>query len=951
VSAFQRPSRILFRSSSQGVVNQSEPDAKREESPNPNPNESDIKRAELIESDLLASGIHSQSTTSLPKRNAYLIGFHLLISCILLVSSLDFFGQLLQTGKYLTALVSGIYYFFSLSMFSFALKTLIGSIYNLYRPTQSLMDNHRFYGAVPKATLHPEQWPGVTIQIPVYKENFVDVIQPTLESALKAARGYANVVVYDDGLMVLAQDDLVGAEARIVDKQARNLNFTEVETEIITRLSFYRQHQISFIARSKDNRAGLFKKGSNLNFGMDLADQLEARLKSRLSGHDLTPDNLSVYQEELNILLAEQKLPASAEGDIRLGEFMVLLDKDSYMPEGIIERTLPEFLADDQLAFTQHRTKPINGDENYFANLLGRFTENLYFLWINVATLDGDFPPFVGHNAFLRKAAMRRAKVSKGEVDRYWNEKVSEDFELSMRLQAQGYHGKYVVFPGFDFGEGVSRTFSEESAKLKKFAFGAMELAFNPLGDMLEKGIFTDTFKGFWTSPTTPLSAKISIFIYLSSYLAMASAYLQLLSQMILEVTGMVSWQVVEVPITSFSVMLLCLFVFMLVSSTSNFLLRNEMSALSLGIETGGARVEFWREVRCAFFTMLLFNGLLWSVFQGAVLYLFSCRPNFGATNMDKLKQRNLGALIVTIVQEHAGQIVVAIAMLCFFGFAHMLGSWRASWFWSGGYVVAGVLQLIAPFLLNPLFLEKFAGIFRITIARNGLFTDHQPFFAGFSEDAAAPSTRPQRLIPPQPYGFSAIGGLALAFAWAAFGLVLLSQYVNSFSGTCTWPILCTWIYRLEDQYGLSEVSSGPALIALISVAWVAAFLTQTSRVNDFFTKLVLLLGWVMVLVVPSLFISQLGSPQVIALALLWLGTALLSIGTKTGANIPLALASITLVIAFGTSYLPMLCYFLVPLYVVKTSLEQQPYKTRKAFSAFMAPFVAMLGTIFSLLF
>ncbi|MBV8883867.1 MAG: hypothetical protein JO235_07685 [Chroococcidiopsidaceae cyanobacterium CP_BM_RX_35] len=893
-----------------------------------------------------ARAIVNSTTHQLPRRNTFLISLHIIITCILLSSSFEYSINLWTTQHYFMAIMSLVYTSISLLMFAFALKVLISGVFNMYRPTKSFVDNHQFYGSIPQRVLPPEQWPSTTVQIPVHKESFADVIRPTLESVLKATHGHANVIVQDDGLMVMAQDDLVGTEERISYKKLFPMELTLEEEEIAARLSFYRQHNIGFIARSKKNRAGLFKKGSNLNFGMNLADQLEHRLANSSKESPLQSSD-EYYHHELEVLLTEQTLPTAAEGNILFGEYIVLLDKDSYMPEGIIERTLPEFISDHKLAFTQHRTRPINGDENYFANLLGRFTENLYFIWINIATLDGDFPPLVGHNAFLRKSAMQAVKIIKGETSQYWNEKVSEDFDLSMRLQAQGYHGKYIVFPGFDFGEGVSRTFQEEAAKLKKFAFGAMELAFNPLSQMLRHGIFTNEFKGFWLSNTTPWSAKISIMFYLLSYLAMASMYVYLLFEVISAVMG-VSFQTTKVPINSFSVMLICLAIFLLTSTLSTFSVRNEMRELSaVGFTAGDTRSEFWRDVRGMLITMLLFNGLLWPVFQGVSLFLLNGRPSFGATNMDKLEDRNIGTIFTTLIQEHFGQIVVAMSILCFFLTAHFQGLWQGSWSWCIGYIITAVLQLSSPFVLSPMFMEKIAHSFRLKIPRNGIFVEHRPF-DNLSDLISMPVNN---VLSFQPYTLKAILRLTSVFIWVTLELAILGRYINSFSGTCTWPIFCTWIYRLEDHFGFSKVATGPAITTLLCLGLITFFLTKTSQLRDILTKLILLLGWTVVLVVPSLFIGLLGSPQIIALALFWFGIWMLSICTQTGGLLSLILASLSLILAFGTSYLPFFIYFLVPLYVVRASLNQHPTVTRRAFSALLAPFTAMLGTIFSFLF
>jgi cellulose synthase/poly-beta-1,6-N-acetylglucosamine synthase-like glycosyltransferase len=278
--------------------------------------------------------------------------------------------------------------------------------------------------------ISPENWPSVTIQIPVYTESFKHVIRNTLILSLKAAKGKANIIVYDDGLMHFAEDDLEEFEKMCRNKYKSGESLSNSQEEVLDRLDFYRNNRIAFIARSKYGRAGLFKKASNLNNGMELAIKIEDDIRS--SG--------TTYELAMKKVLASyrQSRPIFAEGNVLLGDFLVLLDKDSGLHEDIIGFTLPEFLESPNLGFTQHRTVPSNPDEKYFANLIAKFTHNLYYLAIGISARNGDLPPLVGHNAFFRKQALM--DVRKTNNGMFWSVKVSEDFDLMMRMHAQGYY-------------------------------------------------------------------------------------------------------------------------------------------------------------------------------------------------------------------------------------------------------------------------------------------------------------------------------------------------------------------------------------------------------------------------------------------------------------------------------------------------------------------------------
>ena len=86
--------------------------------------------------------------------------------------------------------------------------------------------------------------------------------------------------------------------------------------------------------------------------------------------------------------------------------------------------------------------------------------------------LKGLFVPLVGHNVFIRRSAL----ASMG----YWHEhRVSEDFDLAIRLYARGWHGKYAQVHGLEFTEYASRTYSEDAMKEYRYTYGLLEMMFS----------------------------------------------------------------------------------------------------------------------------------------------------------------------------------------------------------------------------------------------------------------------------------------------------------------------------------------------------------------------------------------------------------------------------------------------------------------------------------------
>lgn len=71
---------------------------------------------------------------------------------------------------------------------------------------------------------------------------------------------------------------------------------------------------------------------------------------------------------------------------------------------------------------------------------LAYFTQCIYFS-LQWATSAGDTAAFVGHNAFLRWSALQEVSAwdEPSGKTQWWSERhVSEDFEMSLKLQTKG---------------------------------------------------------------------------------------------------------------------------------------------------------------------------------------------------------------------------------------------------------------------------------------------------------------------------------------------------------------------------------------------------------------------------------------------------------------------------------------------------------------------------------
>ncbi len=50
------------------------------------------------------------------------------------------------------------------------------------------------------------------------------------------------------------------------------------KADVLKRLSFYSSQKLAFVARPAEDRRGLFKKASNMNYALNVAEDVKVRL-------------------------------------------------------------------------------------------------------------------------------------------------------------------------------------------------------------------------------------------------------------------------------------------------------------------------------------------------------------------------------------------------------------------------------------------------------------------------------------------------------------------------------------------------------------------------------------------------------------------------------------------------------------------------------------------------
>lgn len=258
-------------------------------------------------------------------------------------------GQLVSEcfldGNYIRlALLAACPFLFLAGLFFF--QVIFGDIWQMVGPIGGLTTNSRTFSCI-KPNLRQAynlgfEPPHITIQMPVYKEGMESVIIPTVKS-LQAAISYyesrggtASIFINDDGMRAMSEDE---AEMR---------------------RDFYHDNEIGWVARPKHGddgfeRKGKFKKASNMNFALNISQKVEAYMQEvvdaraaaqspirneadpiMLEEHELA----DIYDECLDRVLKENPL-AMAAGNIRMGEYILIVDSDTRVVSSLCTPCIP----------------------------------------------------------------------------------------------------------------------------------------------------------------------------------------------------------------------------------------------------------------------------------------------------------------------------------------------------------------------------------------------------------------------------------------------------------------------------------------------------------------------------------------------------------------------------------------------------------------------------------
>jgi hypothetical protein len=574
----------------------------------------------------------------------------------------------------------------------FFFQVIVGNLSQMLGPISQVNINSKFYSGKPPRRLNRNlvALPHVTIQMPVYKEGLSAVIMPTILS-LKAAistyelqGGTANIFVNDDGMQLISEE------------------------EAQERRDFYEEHSIGWVARPQHNpkpenegerpflRRGKFKKASNMNYALMVSNKVEDKILA-LERHQgwTQEEEYTAYDQCLAQVLEEEEGRAWAEGNIRVGDYILLIDSDTRVPVDCLLDACSEMEQCPEVGILQFSSGVMQVTDSFFENGVTFFT-NLIYTAIRYTVANGDVSPFVGHNALLRWSAVQSISYEDEDgYEKFWSEShVSEDFDMALRLQICGYIIRLASYYGDGFKEGVSLTVYDELARWEKYAYGCNELLFNPVRFWFTRGPFTPLFRKFITAGI-PLTSRITISAYIGTYYAIGAAFPLTLANYFL--FGWFTGYLDKYYLDSFKIYMSLIVVFTALGNVSLAVFRYRLSERSLL----GAIFENFKWI--LLFTCFL-GGISLHVSQALLCHFFEVDLSWGATAKE-VENTSFFEEMPKLLKKFKFTFVICIictaTMIC--GFYIFPPFWRITDFaaiWPLATVVAS--HFLLPVALNP---------------------------------------------------------------------------------------------------------------------------------------------------------------------------------------------------------------------------------------------------------
>jgi hypothetical protein len=359
---------------------------------------------------------------------------------------------------------------------------------------------------------------------------------------------------------------------------------------------------------------------------MSVSARVEDKLAVAQRGQGWTQqDEDELYNTALAKTIEEDQGRTWAEGNVRIGDYILIIDSDTRVPTDCFFDAVSEMEASPQVAIIQFSSGVMNVTTGFFEKGITFFT-NLVYTAIQYAVANGDVAPFVGHNAILRWSALQDIAYVEDGLEKYWAETtVSEDFDMALRLQSAGYILRFAAYYGRGFREGVSLTVYDELARWEKYAYGCSELIFNPFKYWFTRGPVTPLFRRFVGSNMS-LMAKMTIMSYIGTYYAIGSAWAWTALNYFL--IGWFNGYLDHYYVESFKIYFAIVVVFQALGTVSLAILRYRIEGRSLV----GA---FFENLTWLPLLTIFLGGISLHVSQAIASHMLSINMSWGATSKE----------------------------------------------------------------------------------------------------------------------------------------------------------------------------------------------------------------------------------------------------------------------------------------------------------------------------
>ncbi|KAK0392498.1 hypothetical protein NLU13_1993 [Sarocladium strictum] len=584
-----------------------------------------------------------------------------------------------------------------LSLFFFIV--VVSSVFQLLLPAGMCLRNSKFHSAVKpnRKRYRNYELPHITVQMPVYKEGLRGVVVPTMVSVMAAIEYYENqggtasVFINDDGMQCIEpelaaarkqyyRENGIGYCARMPNmkspnrggflswfkrtpkQEEENLNVPDRELSPQARAN-----KLGFV------RKGKFKKASNMNYCLAFSNRVEDELhrltELECRGRNCAYEELTaedddrLYEQALQNMLDADEGKTWAEGNIRMGEIILIIDCDTRVPIDCLLYGALEMHESPEVAILQHGSGVMQVAHNIFENGITYFT-NIVYTAIKYGVGTGDVAPFVGHNAFLRWKAIQSVSFVDPEdgITKWWSDShVSEDFDISLRVQMAGMTCRLATYHNGGFQEGVSLTVYDELNRWEKYAYGCNELVFHPFYKWPYKGPVTRLFLRFlWSN--MPVSSKVSIIAYIFTYYAIAAGMLLTIVNYVL--VGLFFQDLDHFYTPSWGIWVSLLVIFNGVASVSFSMTRHRLKEKSFW-------VTILETVKWLPFLLLFFGGISINCAKALLCHALSINIEWASTSkelgptgiyigLNKMMHRFKWTFLICIVIA-AGMIYMAV--------------------------------------------------------------------------------------------------------------------------------------------------------------------------------------------------------------------------------------------------------------------------------------------------